>query len=143
MEREESTLRRLIEYLLAHGYPEESLAIEFPIGGRFRADIAVVDPGTRLPVAIFELKRYADERSRALGRQQLDRFLKTLGTQSVQAYLVWTTDEAPYFEIERYAPSARDDVIRTSERMEEIPFDVQRETALSQRTEEKRDKERR
>ena len=58
MEREESTLHRLIDYLLAHGYPEESLAIEFPIGRRFRADIAVVDPRTRLPVAIFELKRY-------------------------------------------------------------------------------------
>jgi len=142
MEREESTLRRLIDYLLAHGYPEESLAIEFPIGGRFRADIAVVDPSTRLPVAIFELKRYPDERSRSLGRQQLDRFLKTLGTQSVQAYLVWTTDEAPYFEIERYVPSSQGNDAETHARIEEIPFELQREGALSRRTGEKRAKER-
>jgi len=142
VERQESTLGRLIEYLLAHGYPEESLAIEFPIGGKYRADIAVVDPTSRLPVAILELKRYDDERSRSLGRQQLDKFLKALGTQSVQTYLVWTTNEPPYFEIERYVPSSQDGETEAREQIEGIPFDIQRQSVRSGRIEEKRKKER-
>ena len=42
MELEKDTLRALIAYLTAHGYPPESLAIEYPIG-KYRVDLAVID----------------------------------------------------------------------------------------------------
>lgn len=143
MEREEATLRALLDYLLAHGYPEASLAVEYPIGGRYRADVAVVDPDSRLPVAIFELKRYENPQSRSLGQAQLSRLLHTLGTESVQAYLVWTTDEAPFFRIERVKSSPDREVLDSEARIEDVPFEIQRESVRSGRIEEKRKKERR
>ena len=141
MEREESTLQALLNYLLEHGYPEESLAVEYPIGGKYRADAAVVDPASKLPIAVFELKRQKNQRSRSIGRTQLRRYLHALGTESVQAYLVWTIEEPPFFELEYYTSSEDEGVTNAQARIEDVPFEVQRQSTRSGIVGEKRKKE--
>lgn len=94
------TLEALIEYLIAHGYPKSSMAIEWPIGN-YRADLAVVDPDTKEPVAIFELKHQWTPQNEKLGKAQLESFLKALGKTSVPAYLVFKSEGTPPFEIQK------------------------------------------
>jgi len=70
---EKDVLKALIDYLIAHGYPEASLAIEWPIG-KYRADLIMVDPDTRAPVAIFEVKRQRTPQNEKFGRTQIESF---------------------------------------------------------------------
>lgn len=102
MELEKDTLRALIVYLTAHGYPPESLAIEYPIG-KYRVDLAVIDLDSKEPIALFEIKQERAPFTEKYGRKQLESFLKFLGTKSIPTYLVFVKDGTPPFEIERVA----------------------------------------
>jgi len=54
--REKDLLFSLIKYLTSHGYPEEALALEWKVGQKYRVDLAVIEPVTNKPIALFELK---------------------------------------------------------------------------------------
>jgi len=101
MERNRDTLNALIEYLVVHGYPVSSIALEFPAGRR-RADLAVVDPATTEIVAVFELKRERNPKSEMVGREQLRSYLEALGNPAIPSFLVFDRPgQTPPFEIER------------------------------------------
>lgn len=42
MELEKDVMKRFIEYLKEHGYPENSLATEYRIGKKHRVDLVVL-----------------------------------------------------------------------------------------------------
>lgn len=111
---EPDTLKALIDYLIAYGYPESSLGIEWPIG-KYRADLVIVDPDTREPVAIFEVKSRRTPHSEKFGKAQIESFLKTLGNTSVPAYLVFGKDGTPPLEIQRI--SFGDEEVQNAERI--------------------------
>lgn len=100
MERNKDTLKALVEYLTAHGYPSNSFALEYPAGKR-RADLVVVDPDTKELVAIFELKRERNPQSEKFGRQQLASYLSEIGNPAIPAYLVFDAQGTIPFEVER------------------------------------------
>ena len=62
---ERNLIIRLKNYLLKHGYPEESILIEYKIG-RYRADLVVIDTQTNIPIQIFELKARKNEQIKQL-----------------------------------------------------------------------------
>jgi len=95
----EDTAKSFISYLKEHGYPEESIATEYKIGNN-RIDIAVIDPKTKLPIQIFELKARKNEAIRNMGKKQLQNYLSQLDNENVPAYLVFPSDNEPGFEIE-------------------------------------------
>lgn len=97
---EQDTLIALIEYLKEHGYPESCLAIEWPVG-KYRVDLAVLDPDTKEPVAIFELKNRRTNEIEMLGKKQLATFLNAMGKTNLPAYLVYGSSGDPPFEIQR------------------------------------------
>jgi len=99
MERDEDLLLSLIGFLLAHGYPKESLVIEWPIDKRYRADLAVIDPDTNKALALFELKRRKTNDSLKMALKQLETFSKALGDEQVPTYAVFGKDGDPPFEI--------------------------------------------
>jgi hypothetical protein len=100
MELAKGILKALLDYLIAHGYPQNTFAVEYQIG-QFRVDLAIIDPETDIPIQIFEIKPDKNEHSRELGRKQLENFLTEL-KQSIPAYLVFPKESEPYFEIEPY-----------------------------------------
>ena len=111
---EPDTLKTLIDYLIAYGYPESSLGIEWPIG-KYRADLVIVDPDTKEPVAIFEVKSRRTPQSEKSGKSQIESFLKALGNTSVPAYLVFGSEGAPSIEIQRI--SFGDEDVQNTERI--------------------------
>lgn len=100
MEREKETLKSFIDYLVAHGYPESSIALEYPIG-KHRADLAVVDHDTKEPIAIFEFKQRKTQNAVKFGKLQLSTLSASLATANVPTYLVFGQDGPQPFEIER------------------------------------------
>lgn len=110
MEKRGGTLRALIDYLMSHGYPPESLAIEYPSGCR-RADLAVVDPETSELVAVFELKRERNPQSEKFGRQQLRSYLREVGNPAVPTYLVFDKVGSPPFEIVRIRLGSEEEAV--------------------------------
>ena len=129
MQLEQEVLRKLIDYLKGHGYPEESIAIEYKIGP-FRADLAVIDPNGGLPIQIFELKGKKHPQQRRFGIQQLRAFAEHVDTPDIPTYLVFPRIEDPGFEIERvYLKSARpsDEYVAESQTaIQTLNFDGQR-----------------
>jgi hypothetical protein len=103
MELEKDTLNALISYLKEHGYPPESFAIEFPIGrkGRYRVDLAILDPDTQEPIALFEVKQQRTTSTEDMGRRQLKSYLSALEVKSIPTYLVFLRVGTPPFEIIR------------------------------------------
>jgi len=99
MERDEDLLISLINFLLAHGYPKDSLAMEWPIGGKYRVDLAVIDPDTNKAVALFELKRKETEESLSMAYKQLLSYSKALGVETVPLYAVFGKKGDPPFNI--------------------------------------------
>ncbi len=97
---EKDTCKALVKYLIKHGYPPESLAIEYPIG-KYRVDLAVLDIDSKEPIALFEIKQERTSSTERFGRRQLQSFLSYLGTKSIPTYLVFAQEGTPPFEIER------------------------------------------
>ena len=110
---EPNTLKSLIMYLMEHGYPESSLSIEYPIG-KYRVDLAIVDPDIKEPVAIFEVKSRRTQQSEKYGKTQIKSYLKALKKTSVPAYLVFGSDGTPPIEIQRI--SFEDEVVQNIDR---------------------------
>lgn len=104
MELEKETLVALIRYLEEHGYPPDSFAVEFPIG-KYRADLAIIDPGTKEPTALFKIKQDRSSAMEAMGRRQFERFVSGLDAKSIPIYLVFGREGSPPFEIDRVSPS--------------------------------------
>lgn len=107
MAKDKDILHALIDYLVARGYPVQWIAIEYPAGKR-NADLAVVDPATNEPVAVFELKRDRKPESEMSGRKQLAAFSTAMGNPSILAYLVFEKKGRPGFEIKRVGPNDGD-----------------------------------
>lgn len=99
MELDKDLLLGVIKFLLQHGYPEESLVVEWPIGQRYRADLAVVDPGTNKAIALFEFKRVKNPESMKMALRQLATYTKAMGDVQVPTYAVFGKEGEESFEI--------------------------------------------
>jgi hypothetical protein len=145
MELEKNTFNALLDYLKAHGYPESSFAIEYPIGRRYRVDLAIVDPKTNLPLQIFEIKSQRNRNQIEFGKEQLKKYLTTLQTIDVPAYLVFPKDDSPFFEIDRvYFETSESQQLRTEEieSYDILNFSTQKQSRLVEkinRSEEEKD----
>lgn len=99
MERDERTINEVIQFLLSHGYPEDSIVTEWNIRGRYYVDLAVIDPETKKPVALFEFKRERTTKSMGMALHQLKTYSSILGDETIPLYAVFGTDGEPPFEI--------------------------------------------
>jgi len=99
VETDKDLLLAVIKFLLQHGYPEESLVVEWPIGQRYRADLAVVDPDTNKAIALFEFKRVKNPESMKMALRQLEAYAKAIGDIQVPTYAVFGKEGEESFEI--------------------------------------------
>lgn len=102
MEGHRDLLLALIDYLIQHGYPDESLVPEWQIGERARVDLAVIDPETNKALALFELKRSKTADSTRMALKQLEVFSSTLGNEQVPLYIVFGIEETRSLEVYLY-----------------------------------------
>jgi hypothetical protein len=109
MELYKSTFNAFLDYLNKHGYPESSLAIEYPVG-KYRVDLAVIDPATKEPMAFFEIKGKKDEQAINFGRQQMKTILKAASNKSIPAYLVFAHQGNSQFEIQKIDIDFKDSI---------------------------------
>ena len=100
MKLEKNLMDLLIDYLKSHGYPEKSFAIEYNTGKYF-VDLAIVDPDSKLPIMIFEVKSKPSDEMKKLGILQIKKILRDLGDIEIPAYLVDPLEKSPYFKTER------------------------------------------
>ncbi|MHB9095478.1 MAG: hypothetical protein ACYC21_12480, partial [Eubacteriales bacterium] len=82
------------------GYPEKSLAIEWPVG-KSRVALAVIDLYTGEPIALFEVKGIKSTKNDSTGKAQLKKYLYTLRNLNIQTYLVYRREGVPPFEVQR------------------------------------------
>jgi hypothetical protein len=136
MELERDTLDKLIEYLKEHGYPESSFAIEYKIGKQ-RIDLAIIDPDTKIPIIVFEVKSRKNRQSIDFGKKQLESYLRSLPDSSVPAYLVFPKEEAPFFEVQRLQfDSETNKIIEESVfDKSELDFNMHKQSRISERIE--------
>ena len=99
MEREIELLERVANFLKDHAYPEEAIILEWKISDRLRVDMAVIDPKTKRPVALFELKRRRTAETDNIAIAQIKRYAQALGDSTLPLYIVYGTDTPPFFEI--------------------------------------------
>ena len=91
-----NTANAFIEYLIKHGYPQESIALEWG-NETHRIDVAILDEDLNLPVAIYEIKGEKNRNSINMGVRQLRMYKNNIG-YPVKAGLVFGVDTQPYFE---------------------------------------------
>ncbi|MEI6610312.1 MAG: hypothetical protein WCO53_11295 [Deltaproteobacteria bacterium] len=121
MELERDTSKSLINYLLEHGYPQNSIAVEYQIGESYRVDIAVIDPTTNVPIQLFEIKSRKNYDNIEFGKEQLKKFLSQLKNKYIPIYLVFPKSAEPFFEVERVDVTTQD---KTSEQEKKAAFIV-------------------
>ncbi len=97
---EKNLIENLKQYLIRHGYPENSMIAEYKLG-KYRADLVVIDIETNSPMQLFELKSNNNKRNVDMGRQQLSKFLQEARklNADVIGYLVFPNDNSPFFKI--------------------------------------------
>ncbi len=96
MELEKNTANAFINYLIQHGYPKESIAIEWG-DKNYSVDIAILDLDTNIPISIYEIKGKKNKSSYEFGIKQLKRYTSNLG-YAVKTGLIFGKDGSPYFE---------------------------------------------
>lgn len=97
---EKNLIENLKQYLISHGYPENSIITEYKLG-KYRADLVVIDNETNSPMQLFELKSTNNKKFIEMGRIQLNKFLLEARklNADVIGYLVVPTNKVPFFEI--------------------------------------------
>ena len=78
----------LVDYLISHGYPIESIVMEWEPKEHQRVDLAIVDPVTKTPAAIFEVKSKTAAGSIERGIQQITQYYRAIGDSHLLGYLV-------------------------------------------------------
>ncbi|MBB6497775.1 hypothetical protein [Methanococcus maripaludis] len=137
-----NTIDKLKRYLIRHGYPKESLALEFKMG-RYRVDLAVIDPSLNIPVQIFEIK--TDEKFLDQGIGQARRFrseLNRMGKLDVPIYLVFPKKEEPGFKIinvDKYSKEVQD-IDLSSTDLSMLDYNLQKTGRISEKISETSDK---
>ncbi|MFC2099433.1 hypothetical protein ACFLSF_01190 [Candidatus Bipolaricaulota bacterium] len=105
---EKELLQLLVEYLKSEGYSERSLAVEMRVGalpGRaMRLDVALVDPESHLPLALYEVRGTKSPGAKASATHDLREATRLLGMREIPAYVVWPAPVAPFIEFERVLP---------------------------------------
>jgi hypothetical protein len=97
---ETNMTNKFVEYLVAHGYPRDSIFVEYRIDKWCHADIAIVDPKQNILTEIFELKsRKKDAGQIKFGIKQLKACRSALKDDDIAAHLVFPKEQPPYFEI--------------------------------------------
>jgi hypothetical protein len=122
MEREKDLLLALIGYLTSHGYPEESLVLEWRVGEKLRVDLAVIEPTTNKPIALFELKREKNPATLNMAVRQLEAYTRALPeNQVVPTYIVFPNNSDPPFEIYHLRKNHSDANGELTARIDRVP----------------------
>ncbi len=135
MELERDTLTRLIQYLKDHGYPEDSFAVEYQVG-RYRADLVIIDPKTKIPLIIFEIKSQKNKNTIDFGKNQLTKLSSNI-KGDIPLYLVFPKNEEPYFEIEKIVIKDDNIAIEKDVPITSLQYKYQRNSRISEKTNEK------
>jgi len=99
MEREIDLLQRVANFLIEHGYPEDSIILEWKITERYRVDMAIIDNKSKKPIALFEFKRQKQSQSENMAIEQLKQYAEALGDSTIPLYVVFGSDQPPGFEL--------------------------------------------
>lgn len=121
MEREKGLLVSLIEYLTAHGYPEETLVFDWKVDATHKVDLAVIEPTSNKPIALFELKRQNNPQTLNMAIRQLQAYAKALGDDQIPTYIVFPAEGTPPFEIFFLRRSISEDNHELTAQIERIP----------------------
>ncbi|PKM52482.1 MAG: hypothetical protein CVV02_01650 [Firmicutes bacterium HGW-Firmicutes-7] len=134
MELEKNIMDKFLEYLISHGYPKESIAIEYKIGNKSRVDLAIIDIVTKLPITLFEIKSKKRNEYINMGKNQLERYLRELNiNQEIPTYLVFPSQHEPFFEvmeIDTKDPLNPDKIIN----LRSLDYNLQRRARLTEKT---------
>jgi hypothetical protein len=87
-----ANLKALRASLVGAGIPEDAIAEDLAIGGRYRADLAVLDATTKRPIAFFEVRSRAEQSQVERAQTQLTTFAGALGNPGIPAYLAATVN---------------------------------------------------
>lgn len=100
--QEGKIIKHLREYLIAHGYPPESIFMEYVVGNN-RVDLAVIDPITSFPMQLFEVRAHEkNDYISKKGCEQLRRITQLLPNYNFTTFLVYPTKEKPFFKIKQF-----------------------------------------
>lgn len=91
------------DYLVSLGFPPDSIIYEPAFrpsvdGRRYRPDFAVLDPKTREPLAIIELKGTTDQSRLQSALQQVRWYTNQLQNPSIRAYVATTSSGSEVFD---------------------------------------------
>jgi len=95
-----SIFNELINYLIERGYPPSSIVMDWPVG-KYRVDLAIIDPESKEPMAIFEVKEHKNSSTMQSGYHQLRKYIKAMGNKSVLTYLVFSVEGEKPFQIKK------------------------------------------
>lgn len=95
---ESAVEHEFFNYLINLGFSQASVIYEpafQPIGDgrKYRPDFALVDPNTKEPLAIIEIKGRSDQKTLSLAIQQVQKYVATLRDKTVRGYVV-TLDQS-------------------------------------------------
>lgn len=93
------TAKIFMDYLKDHGYPENSINAEYQVGEHTRVDIVILDPDTKTPIQIFEIKKNKTDNMIKFGKGQIQKAKALLKAADIPAYLVFPSNDEPYFEV--------------------------------------------
>jgi hypothetical protein len=99
MEREVELLSRVASLLIQHGYPEDSIMLEWKLTEKYRVDMAIIDNVTKRPVALFEFKRQRRAESEHIAIAQIKKYAEVLGDITIPLYLIFASDNSEGFEM--------------------------------------------
>lgn len=94
--------KKFFEYLISIGFPQSSVIYEpifQPIGEakKYRPDFALVDPATKEPLAIIEIKGRNDPNALLRALKQLNTYLAALNDQTIRGYVVTPVESGDEF----------------------------------------------
>lgn len=98
MELYKNTADNFIEYLVHHGYPQNSIVLEYATKNKLAVDVVVLADDLKTPIAAYEIKGKKNIHSFRRGIEHMKKVAETLPL-TVSMSLVFEIEQAPYFQV--------------------------------------------
>jgi hypothetical protein len=121
-----------IEYLKQNGYPENSITADYIVGERNRADVVIIDPKTRIPLEVYEIKNSKSSKNIQSGKEQVLKYLTLLNNKNIPAYLVFPNESEPFFEIVDINDISGTDIDRTINKAIDLNYLILKNSRINQ-----------
>lgn len=131
MKKESDITKQVVALLTSLGYPSDSIVLEWNVSGRIIVDLAIIDPNTKRPIALFEIKKESSVNDINTAKEQIKSYAKAIENKTMPLFIILSKEHESFFRIFSLTERGGKDFLYPIEELP--PFEALRNSSISKK----------